>query len=80
MNHLSWHGRQSYSKSIMLSWDGTYPHNFNDKNENNTITFISHQWVCHFPIGILGQVWYLIVSFLIFAPLLNLYIPYIMQY
>ena len=20
------------------------------------------QWVCHFPIGILGQVWYLIVS------------------
>ena len=21
-----------------------------------------HLWVCHFPIGILGQVWYLIVS------------------
>ena len=34
-------------------------------------------WVCHFPIGILGQVWYLIVSFLIFAPLLILilYVP-----
>ena len=25
-----------------LSWDGTYPHNFNDKNENNKIKFISH--------------------------------------
>ena len=31
-------------------------------------------WICHFPIGILGQVWYLIVSFLIFALLLTLYI------
>ena len=28
-------------------------------------------WVCHFPIGILGQVWYLIVRFLIFATLLT---------
>ena len=27
--------------------------------------------ICHFPIGILGQVWYLIVSILIFAPLLT---------
>ena len=26
----------------------------------------------HFPIGILGQVWYLIFLFLIFAPLLTL--------
>ena len=25
--------------------------------------------VCHFPIGILGQVWYLIYRFQIFAPL-----------
>ena len=29
-------------------------------------------WVCYFPIGILGQVWYLIVLILIFAPLLTL--------
>ena len=29
-------------------------------------------WVCHFSIGALGQVWYLIVSFLIFAPLISL--------
>ena len=28
--------------------------------------------VCYFPIGILGQVWYLIVSILIFALLLTL--------
>ena len=27
--------------------------------------------VCHFPTGILGQVWYLIVSILIFAPILT---------
>ena len=26
---------------------------------------------CHFPIGILGQAWYLIVRFLIVAPLLT---------
>ena len=27
--------------------------------------------LCHFSIGILGQVWYLIYRFLIFAPLLT---------
>ena len=27
--------------------------------------------VCHFPIGILGQVWYFLYRFLIFAPLLT---------
>ena len=30
-------------------------------------------WICHFPIGILGQVWYLIVS--IFSCF-----PYMIQY
>ena len=29
-------------------------------------------WVCYFPFSILGQVWYLIVSIAIFAPLLTL--------
>ena len=29
-------------------------------------------WVCHFPIGILGQVWSWLYRFLIFAPLLTL--------
>ena len=26
------------------------------------LSFVLSLWVCHFPIGILGQVWYLIVS------------------
>ena len=30
-------------------------------------------WVCHFPTGILGQMWYLIDWFLIVAPLLTLH-------
>ena len=30
-------------------------------------------WVCHFPIGILGQVWYFIVSIPNFAHLLTFY-------
>ena len=26
------------------------------------LSFVVSNWVCHFPIGILGQVWYMIVS------------------
>ena len=32
------------------------------KGLSSWLSFVALLWVCHFPIGILGQVWYLIVS------------------
>ena len=36
-------------------------------------------WVCHFPIGILGQVWYLIVSIPDLCTITYFYIPHILS-
>ena len=32
------------------------------KGLTSWLSFVVSLWACHFPIGILGQVWYLIVS------------------